>query len=61
MHIYWLVKDQSNMYSFLMDISVGVWSCMDVRIINVVMESNYSSQCSITHCRDTLHQLEKSI
>lgn len=42
------------MDSSLVDISVGVWPCMDVRITNVVMESNYSSPCNVTHCIDTL-------
>lgn len=60
MHSYWFVKDQSNMYLSLKNISVGVWPCMDVRFINVVTESNYS-QCKIAHCMDTLYQLEKPI
>lgn len=60
MHTCWFVKDQSNMYSSLKNLSVGVWPCMDVRIINVVTESNYS-QCNIIHCMETLCQLEKSI
>lgn len=41
MHICWLVKDQSNMYSSLKN-SVGVWPCKDVRIINVAVRANYS-------------------
>lgn len=53
MHTCWFVKDQSNMYSSLKNLSVGVWPCMDVTIINVVAESNYS-QCDITHWMDTL-------
>ena len=53
MHTCWFVKDQSNMYSSLKNLSVGVWPCMYVRIINVVAESNYS-QCDITHWMDTL-------
>lgn len=33
MHIYRFVKDQSVLYSFLTDLSVGVRLCIDVRII----------------------------
>lgn len=43
MHIYWFVTGQPNIYSFLMDTSVGVWPCMGVGITNIVMKSNYSS------------------
>lgn len=53
MHTCWFVKDQSNMYSSIKNLSVGVWPCMGIRIINVVTEPNYS-QCNITHCIDTL-------
>ena len=60
MHTCWFVKDQSNMYSSIKNLSVGVWPCMGIRIINVVTESNYP-QCNITHCMDTLCQLKKSI
>lgn len=60
MHIYWFVTDQPNIYSSLMDTSVGVWPCMGIGIINMVMKSNYSSQCNITHYIGIVCQLEKS-
>lgn len=42
------------MDSFFVDIVVGVWLCMDVRIINVVMEFNYFFLCNVIYCIDIL-------
>lgn len=33
MHMCWFVKDQSDTYSSLKNISVGVWPRMGVRVI----------------------------
>lgn len=43
MHIYWFMKDQSNMYSFSWPICRSLALCVEVGIINMIIVSNYSS------------------